>query len=127
MRKKLSSFVETCRLTKENCKIPDYKFISSKDDGNNGLFMFSLTDKKSGQKRYLRCLVCDEGDWDHVSISEETSMPTWEEILLVKRMFFDESEIVFQLYSSDFKYDNNVIHLWRSHKLDIPVPPKDYI
>lgn len=126
MRNKPIKRAEKARLTKDKCKIPDFKWISSKKDGNNGLFLFALK-SKTGETRYIKCIVCDQMGWDHISVSEETGIPTWEEMVFIKRMFFKDDETVIQYHPPEKDYVNenpNTLHMWRPHNTEIPLPPK---
>jgi hypothetical protein len=75
----------------------------------------------------LRVIASNGEDWDHVSISVKGRCPTWQEMEYVKRMFFKPNETAMQLH---VKPDDHisvhpfVLHLWRPHKLAIPLPPK---
>jgi hypothetical protein len=48
----------------------------------------------------------------------------------VKRRFFKDSEVAMQLHVTPEDHINinpNVLHLWRPHRLVIPLPPKAYV
>lgn len=64
----------------------------------------------------LRCIAsCGQG-WDHVSVSLANRCPTWTEMDAIKRLFWDDAEIVMQLHISGEKKVNVhpfCLHLWR--------------
>jgi hypothetical protein len=65
--------------------------------------------------------------WDHVSVSREDRVPTWEDMCWVKDWFFEEEECVVQYHPPKKDYVNNnprVLHLWRPVGVEIPMPPK---
>lgn len=69
------------------------------------------------------------GGWDHVSVSTETRCPTWEEMELVAKLFFQADEYAFQLHVPITEHINEhpfVLHWWRprSKLKKIPLPPK---
>lgn len=66
------------------------------------------------------------GGWDHVSISFNNRCPTWDEMCVVKDMFFDAEETVVQYHPANSDYINmhpNCLHLWKPQKVEIPKPP----
>jgi len=81
---------------------------------------FYIPDKK------LRIIASKGAGWDHVSVSLETRCPTWDEMELVKRLFFNENEAVFQIHPPVKDYINRMpycLHLWRPQREAIPLPP----
>lgn len=64
--------------------------------------------------------------WEHVSVSVADRIPTWEEMCLVKTMFWEDEETVFQFHPARNKYVNfhpYVLHLWRRHGVEPELPP----
>jgi hypothetical protein len=100
-------------------------------DGFNGAFRIKLSKNRIG------CIICSDGDgWDHVSVHVEHirrsenrivgANPTWEEMCLIKDMFFDPTDWVMQLHpppSKNINIHDHTLHLWRPHKKEIPLPP----
>ena len=91
-------------------------------DGNNGAFRLP---QKGGPA--LLVVASDGGGWDHVSVSTAARCPTWEEMCLVKRLFFRDDEVVIQYHPAEGEgYINNhphCLHLWRPQSAEIPLPP----
>lgn len=78
----------------------------------------------------LRIIASIEGGWDHVSISLEDRVPTWEEMEFVKRMFFKDDELAFQLHLPPNRHINfhpNVLHLWRDQNRKFRLPPREMV
>lgn len=80
------------------------------------------------------CASCgDESGWEHVSVRTEHASdpkkgrcPTWDEMCLVKNLFWEEEECVIQFHPPKSEYVNNhknVLHLWKSTQASFPVPP----
>ena len=76
--------------------------------------------------------------WDHVGVSlylppsRALSMrvPTWDEMCFVKDLFFDEEEAVVQFHPPESHYVNLnkwVLHLWRAHDFEFPMPPEELV
>lgn len=64
----------------------------------------------------LRIIVSDGGGWDHVSVSLPNKCPSWDSMCEVKRMFFRDDEVAFQLHPAKAQYVNfhpHCLHLWR--------------
>lgn len=96
-----------------NLKVEQYRIDGGSADalGNNGGFAIP---QKSGPT--LRVIASDGGGWDHVSVSTANRCPTWEELELVKRLFFREDETVMQLHVPPAEHVNDhphCLHLWR--------------
>lgn len=65
--------------------------------------------------------------WEHVSVSYPDRCPTWEEMCLVKSIFWDDEDAVMQLHPPQSDWVNNhghCLHLWRpTGAVPIPLPP----
>lgn len=66
--------------------------------------------------------------WEHVSVSVrgEDRVPSWEEMCVVKDMFWDAEDTVIQFHppKSDYvNYNWKVLHLWRPIGVELPRPP----
>lgn len=76
--------------------------------------------------------------WEHVSVHVQTigldlapkkRTPTWEEMCIVKRLFWEPDECVVQYHPPESDYVNisdSVLHLWRPRDpaISIPMPPQ---
>jgi hypothetical protein len=106
----------------EQYRVKDGVLGSSSMDGNNGFFIF-----KQGQIT-VRCLASDGMGWEHVSISlDKQRCPDWEEMCLVKSIFWDEEDCVIQFHppkSEYVSYHKYCLHLWRKAGSDFERPPK---
>ena len=67
------------------------------------------------------------GGWEHVSVCPKNgTMPRWDDMCLIKDLFWDEEDCVIQYHPPKSEYVNNVpncLHLWRPIGLTIPMPP----
>jgi hypothetical protein len=78
----------------------------------------------------LHVIATSSDEWDHVSVSRADRTPTWEEMEQVKRLFFKDHEIAYQLHvntKDHVNIHNNCLHIWRPHKEAIPLPPKEFV
>lgn len=90
-------------------------------------------------------VIADDGThptqpgWEHVSVKvaigsscdgKMTRIPTWREMDEIKRMFWDDDEIVVQYHVNDERKTNNhssVLHLWKPVEGAFPMPPKSLV
>ena len=79
----------------------------------------------------LTCLSSNGGGWEHVSVSCPgfNRLPTWEEMALVKDLFWFPDETVMQLHPPETDYVDNapVLHLWKPLAQTIPLPPPSMV
>lgn len=79
----------------------------------------------------LRIIASGGGGWDHVSVSTENRCPTWEEMELIAKLFFNDDEVAMQLHVPKTDHINNhpyTLHWWRPRvNQKIPLPPKHYV
>lgn len=64
----------------------------------------------------LRVIAGDGLGWDHVSVSLNGRCPTWQEMCLVKELFFRDDECVMQLHPPKAEWIDchpYTLHLWR--------------
>ena len=77
----------------------------------------------------------DECDWEHVSVHirdvingrQIKRLATWDEMCILKHLFWDPEEVVVQFHPAKSDYVNEhpyVLHLWRWKKAEFPKPPK---
>lgn len=112
-----------------NPKVERYRITygpmpSSARNGNNGWFRIP----SPGTRCLLNVIVSDGLGWDHVSVTVHgvDRCPTWSEMDFVKRLFWDDEEIVMQLHPPRSLWVNNhrfCLHLWRPQAAAIPIPP----
>lgn len=121
----------------EETKLNRYRIRSGlygSDDeaGNNGSFNIPLG---KGCRFFVIASSRKESGWDHVSghIKRRNKhgrvvarTPSWDEMCLLKSMFFGEEETVVQYHPAKSVYVDchpHVLHLWRPIGLEMPVPP----
>ncbi len=130
MRKVLSEKVERGRIS-------DHPGVRSARGLRKGVFLLRRTDNDP-EMTIIISLSGDyehEGEkghvaWEHVSVSfggRAKRCPTWEEMCWVKRLFFEDEEVVVQFHPPESTYVNEhpfCLHLWRYAEGDLPpLPP----
>src|SRR5215475_2421685 len=101
------------RAPKEFLEVNGMSDEEAMGDTYNGCFRFPNPLKHHGT---LRVVASSGLDWDHVSVSLEDRCPYWDEMEWIKRRFFLEDEIAFQLHVKTKDYINRhpfTLHLWR--------------
>ncbi len=70
--------------------------------------------------------------WEHVSVTMRGAKPdlfrtpNWNEMCVIKDLFWNEDETVLQFHPKESKYVNLhpfVLHLWKKSGEDFPLPP----
>jgi hypothetical protein len=110
----------------EKYRILEGPMASSPSDGNNGTFKIYLKSKKVNIGSMLYIIASDGLGWEHVSVSTPVRCPTWEEMCLVKDLFWSEDDLVIQYHPRKKDYVDQhryCLHMWRSTDQEIPTPP----
>lgn len=90
---------------------------------DSGYFVIPVT--RGDERTELTVLASGGLGWEHVSVSTPTRCPTWDEMCLIKSLFWDEEDAVMQLHPPGSKYVNChpfCLHLWRPTDGEIPLP-----
>lgn len=88
--------------------------------GNNGAFRVPLGTK------YAAVIASDGELWEHVSVSFKDRCPTWDEMCMVKALFWDGEDCVIQYHPPSSAHINchpYCLHMWRPVSASIPMPP----
>lgn len=109
-------------------KVPEkYRLLSgpmgsNSSFGNNGVFLIPY-------KKKLRFNVqaSDGEGWEHVSVTIQGAgrAPTWNEMCLIKSLFWGDDDCVVQYHPAKADYVNchpHCLHLWRPIDLPLPTP-----
>ena len=81
-------------------------------------------------KRPLAVIFSNGGGWNHVSVSHRNKTPSWEEMCMVKDIFFHKDEVAIQYHPKEEDYINNhpyTLHIWQPQNETIPTPPKEFV
>jgi hypothetical protein len=107
------------------------------NEGEDGFHLsFIITDR-------MYCIVASWGmGWDHVSLHTQrtvivdgeekivTILPLWDDMCIVREIFFHPDEWVMQLHppiDKNISVHNDTLHLWRPQRKPIPKPPKEMV
>lgn len=114
------------------CRVTRGEMATSPEVGNYGAFRVPL-----GGKAVAMIIAADgdESGWEHVSVhvryldrngKRHMRTPTWDEMCLIKGLFFEPEETVIQFHPPASDYVNHhphCLHLWRPEGVEIPAPP----
>lgn len=112
-----------CKIL-ERYRVRKGALASDESYGMNGFFVIPYKTK------LIKVMSSDQQGWDHVSVSLEHRIPTWDEMCYIKNLFFDPDETVIQFHPAFKDYINvhpYVLHMWRKHGFEYPMPPKEMI
>lgn len=74
-------------------------------------------------------VVCSTGaGWEHVSVApiKRRIVPSWDDMCMIKDIFWNKDEAVIQIHPPEEDYVNNVpncLHLWRCSYKEMVLPP----
>lgn len=83
-----------------------------------------------GHMRNALIVYSNGGGWDHVSVSFNKELPTWDDMCKVKNIFFNDDECVIQYHPPKSDYVNihpYCLHLWKPQFKEIPMPPLMFV
>lgn len=98
-----------------------------KAEGEDGFMAFLVKPYREGQ---VTIIASWSGGWEHVSVGMKHRCPTWEEMCIVKNLFWDENECVVQFHPPKKDYVNchpYVLHLWKRSGAEYELPPKEFV
>lgn len=103
---------------------------STMRDGNNGVFFVPSVWNPYLRQRDTLTVIASDGldgtEWEHVSVSLANRTPTWEEMELVRELFWRDDECVVQFSPPREERINNhahCLHMWRALTEAMPMPP----
>ncbi len=115
----------------EEYRIKIYPFDGG--DSFNGAFSLKLPGN-SREDYFLRVIASNQGGWDHISVSYRERLPEYNEMHMVKKMFFEDEEAAFQLFQARAEHVsmhpnclNACMHLWRPNREELLLPPKELV
>ena len=106
------------------------EFATDVSYGNCGAFAFLINEGTA-----VFTIASDMFGWEHVSVhvqDEEGNKrtPTWDEVCIVKDVFWDDEDCVVQYHPPKSNYVNmhpNVLHLWRPTDMELPIPDPIFV
>lgn len=92
----------------------------TKNDGMGGKYY----DKYTG--KWLNFIFSYQMGWEHLSVSMPSRTPTWEQMCIMKDIFWNKNEVCVEYHPREEDYVNNhkhCLHIWRPTHEPLPIPP----
>lgn len=92
----------------------------AENDGIGGKYY----DKYSG--KYLNFIFSHQLGWEHLSVSMPGKTPTWDQMCVMKDIFWNEDEACVEYHPKKEDYVNNhqhCLHIWKPTNETLPLPP----
>lgn len=96
--------------------------------------MFHIPGRRAnGRSLKIMATDGDETGWQHVSVSLDeypSKCPSWDEMCIVKDLFWEPSACVVQFHPAESEYVNlhkGCLHLWRCTSAEFPTPPTIFV
>ena len=89
-------------------------------DGMGGKYYDKYTSK------WLNLLFSYQMGWEHLSVSMPSRTPTWEQMCIMKDIFWNKNEACVEYHPREEDYVNNhkhCLHIWRPTHETLPTPP----
>ena len=98
-----------------------------KTNGFGGTYcIFEYKNGKAKLKQQLHFIFSWGCGFEHLSVSTSTRTPTWDEMCIMKDIFWRDDEECMQLHPKKENYIDNMkycLHIWRPINQAIPMPP----
>ena len=110
-------------------EIKSDKRLQILESGFDGMVCY-LNDKRYRPPREMAIIASWGGGWEHVSVSLRNRCPTWDEMCLVKDIFWQDDECVVQFHPPKSEYVNlhlYCLHLWKKIGEKADLPPKEFV
>ena len=92
----------------------------TKNDGMGGKYY----DKYTG--KWLNFIFSYQMGWEHLSVSMPSRTPTWNQMCIMKDIFWNKNEACVEYHPREEDYVNNhkhCLHIWRPTHEPLPTPP----
>ena len=82
---------------------------------------------------WIGSFICSHGGgWDHVSVApyKKNVMPTWNDMCMIKDVFWNDDEAVIEIHPQKSEYVNNLdncLHLWSCYYREMVLPPSCFV
>ena len=90
------------------------------NDGIGGYYYDKFNNKK------LNFIFSYQMGWEHLSVSMPSKTPSWEQMCMMKYIFWNEDEACVEYHPKKEDYVNNhkhCLHIWKPTNEVLPLPP----
>lgn len=124
----------------EKHRVRKGQLASDASYGNNGAFMIKAVQPVNGGEPIAYFFLCIASDakveggtpWEHLTVTVihpvEKRCPTYEEMKVLKGIFWGKEDCVMQYFLPEDKFKEEhptTVHLWRKPGLEMPIPEPD--
>lgn len=81
-------------------------------------------DKNTG--KWLTFIFSYQLGWEHLSVSMPSKTPSWDQMCIMKDIFWNEEETCIEYHPKKSDYINNhkhCLHIWKPTEEYLPTPP----
>lgn len=92
----------------------------AKNDGMGGRYYDKINNK------WLNFIFSYQMGWEHLSVSMPSKTPTWDQMCMMKDIFWNKDEACVQYHPKEEDYVNmhpHCLHIWRPTEQELPTPP----
>lgn len=106
----------------EDIKATPNLFIEAEaeNDGMGGHYYDKYNNKN------LNFIFSYQLGWEHLSVSMPNKTPSWEQMCMMKDIFWGEDEVCVEYHPRKEEYVNNhphCLHIWKPRDVEMPTPP----
>lgn len=90
------------------------------NDGMGGRYY----DKTTG--KWLNFIFSYQLGWEHLSVSMPSKTPSWDQMCMMKDIFWREDEVCVEYHPKKSDYVNNhshCLHIWKPTNVELATPP----
>lgn len=92
----------------------------AENDGMGGRYYDRINGK------WLNFIFSYQLGWEHLSVSMPSRTPSWEQMCMMKDVFWNKDEVCVQYHPREEDYVNNhqhCLHIWKPTEQELPTPP----
>lgn len=92
----------------------------TENDGMGGRYYDRINNK------WLNFIFSYQLGWEHLSVSTPCKTPTWEQMCMMKDIFWNKDEACVEYHPKDEDYVNmhkHCLHIWKPTNQELPTPP----
>lgn len=92
----------------------------AENDGMGGKYYDRVNNK------WLNFIFSYQMGWEHLSVSMPSKTPSWEQMCMMKDVFWNKDEACVQYHPKEEDYVNmhqHCLHIWKPTEQELPTPP----
>lgn len=76
--------------------------------------------------KWLNFIFSYQMGWEHLSVSMPSKTPSWDQMCMMKDIFWNKDEACVQYHPKEEDYVNmhkHCLHIWKPTEVELPIPP----